>query len=223
MSNHDGDSMRKAMDELRDDTNSITGTTCPIPTDEELSLAVATLAEHPFPGTPRHPRPGWLAYIALCLCIFLGGIGFILLFQQSKEDRTAQCERVNVLRSRLANILILAEISVEANEYTPEVRDFYTASLDDLSLTNCSNLNQKPIPPAQTPRRVNREPGMPSPTVPEAIGQIGPRGNQGIPGLTGSPGSQGPQGLPGLPGASIQGPSGPRGEVGPPGQQVHKA
>ncbi len=123
------DEMRKAMDELRTDTTDITGATEPRPTDEEASVAVSTLSKHSFPKPSRYPRPGWIAYLGLSLCVLLAGAGFLILFRQAQVDRVAQCERVNTLRARLANTAILAEANVPAPEYTKEVRDLLYNSI----------------------------------------------------------------------------------------------
>ncbi len=201
--------MRKAMDEVRTDTNDVTGATEPRATDDELAVAISTLSKHAYPKPSRYPRPGWLAYLTLCFFILLGGVGFLLSFQKAQQDRLAQCERVNVLRSRLVNILTLAEATVPAEEYTKEVKDFYTASLSDLSLTDCSKIDNKPKGPVQIPKRAVREPGQPSPPM---SGQIGP---------TGATGGTGAQGIPGIAGRSgSQGPIGPQGSSGPPGSRT---
>ncbi len=208
------------MDELRTDTNDITGATMPRPTDDEIAIAVSTLSKHSFPKSSFYPRPGWIAYLALSLCVLLGGAGFIILFRQAQSDRMAQCERVNTLRARLMNTVIASEVSVPASEYTKEVRDSYTVALADLSLTDCSRLGTKPTSPVTTPQRAIREPGQPSPPIP---GMIGPAGTQGLPGATGTQGipgligSPGPQGPSGPPGPSVQGPPGATGVRGTPG------
>lgn len=230
------ETLREQMDIIRTDTDDHTGTTVGDPFDDSITeRRVAELAGEEAPRRHRFP-PGWLAYGLLAFFVLLGGVGFLLQFRDNRMQRDAQCERVNVLRSRLSAIFIAAEAGVPGTEYTQEVKIFYDDALADLDLVDCKKLPAKR--PAIETERVDRPVGasLPPPVVVPVIpsqprppttgrpgipGTIGPGGAPGTIGPGGAPGTQGSPGFPGPAGQSgvvgPQGPVGPAGPQGPPG------
>ena len=200
---------------------------------EEVPPVVATLIDTYIPENPpiaKHTHhPGMPEFIGLVLAICLAFAGVVSVFQEVKKQRIAQCERVNVVRAKLAGILVSAEVATAAERYTKEAKEFFDKSLDDLALTDCNN-PKKPVK-AVFPERPDRKLGEAPPVIPGTPGVAGATGTAGIPGLPGIPGlagqtgPPGPQGPPGetvvgprgAPGASIVGPAGPPGPQGPPG------
>lgn len=174
----------------------------------------------PVPDHSHHP--GLIAYGALVSCIVLVVAGLLGVIHQGDKERMAQCERVNGLRAKVAEIIMAAEAAAPADRYTEKTKQFYTDAIDDLALTDCSKLPRS-APRVTLPPRVDREPRSPPVTggrpipgevgIPGMTGPVGPPGEPGPPGPVGPPGSTGPTGASGRAGES--GASGPRGPTGP--------
>jgi len=237
-----GETMREAMDHLRTDTDDLTGTTAPTPTDEELTTAVAALAGQGAPQAPRRPPPGWWVVGALAACILVADVGILLVLGSQERQALAACETTNTLRATIARVRVAEEASVPAERYDIATRTFYDRALSDLALVDCDNL---PRARASLPERMPREPGQPAPPpmsgatgepglagltgaagvagLVGADGAPGRDGIDGVPGLAGPAGSAGRDGVDGAPGApgtdgapGVVGPIGPAGPEGPP-------
>lgn len=211
------DRMREAMDHLRADTDDDTGATAPVPTDEELTAAVAVMAAHGSPDAPPHRRPpGWWAVGLLALFVLGADVGILLAVHAQQRIAVTQCGRVNDLRAADARRVIAQEASIPAERYDAATRSYYDTALADLVLVDCQHPGSARSVPV--PERMHREPGQ-APMAPSVAGQTG---SPGVAGLAGADGKDGATGDPGPAGASIVGPPGasivgPPGDPGPPG------
>jgi len=210
------DKMREAMDHVRTDTDDLTGATAPVPTDEELTAAVAVLAAHggPVAVAARRPPPGWWVIGILAGFILLADVGILMAFRAQENVARAQCERVNTVRLTLIKILVAAEANVPAERYTADTRKFYDDALSGLTPVDCDNPDRRQV---EAPVRKPREPGQPTPIA------AGETGDQGASGLAGADGKDGKDGAPGVDGKDgtgvdgVDGVDGAPGEVGPAG------
>jgi len=202
-----GETMREAMDHLRTDTDDLTGTTSPEPTDEELTTAVAALAALSSPDAPpRHP-PGWWVIGILAAFILLADVGILVAFSAQERQAMAVCQSQNDLRATLTRTFVAQESSVPAERYDADTREFYDQALTDLSPVNCADPDRRQV---RQPERMPRELGQPSPVPgPGAAGAAGGAGDQGVSGLVGADGRDGIDGAPGP-----AGPPGPAGQDG---------
>ncbi len=232
------ETMREAMDRVRPDTDDATGATSPVPTDEELTAAVAILAAQAPPAV-RRTGPGWVVVAVLAAFILLADVGILVALRAQERAAGAACERVNALRAANARVLVAQEASVPAERYDAATRAFYDQALTDLSSpVNCIHPDRREVKMIE---RMPRELGQPPPVVVPGAGTTGAAGTQGVAGLAGRdgpPGAAGPAGergaagrdgvdgrngaagVPGSPGMAgapgVPGPPGPEGPPAPP-------
>jgi hypothetical protein len=211
--------MREAMDHVRADTDDFTGATAPVPTDEELSAAVAVLAAGPPPDAPSRPPPGWVPFVALAVFVVLSVGGSVWAIRTGRSQTlayaTVNCETTNVNRSALLNLVnrqtaprtlgsaATDEQRAMQDEANAEAAKFRDELVNELRASRCGVTEADGEPQAVD---------VPTPSPPPTI--VGPDGSSGPAGVTGPPG---PPGEPGKPGESIVGPQGEPGLDGAPG------
>lgn len=109
----------------------------------------------PKPVIPPHKHhPGLVAYCLLVFFIALGGLGFLSLHLQARDERIAQCHRVNKLRWASYETIRFAEARVPDAQYTAETKAFYDRVISGFMPVDCSNLPRDSTPaPPFPPRR----------------------------------------------------------------------
>lgn len=181
------------------------------------------------PPLPKHSHhPGMVAYVLLAASVCLAFAGVVALWQEQRQISFAQCNRVNVIRAKLAGTVIAAEQNTPAERYTPETKKLFDDALADFALTDCNSPKndvhpvfpeRPPRAPGEAPKPIILQDG--SPGAPGAAGLAGAPGLQGLQGIPGIPGLNGAPGKDGEPGprgpAGVAGPAGPVGPAGPAG------
>lgn len=100
-------------------------------------------------------HPGIIAYSVLSIFLIMAIVGMLFLWDQAKNERVAQCERENILRSKLYGIVVYSEVNVPQEVYTQKVKIQFDKVYKDLGLINCRKLSIKVVK-THLPIRPNR-------------------------------------------------------------------